>query len=155
MSGPEVRPAETGDLPALVGLRAEMFKAMGVPETEPQWRAQAALWLGERIDHPDHHLVVVEHEGRVVSCALGSLTESAPTPARAWGWDLHVSNVCTHPDHRGRGFGRIALRAVLDWGRSQPGPVRAKLFATAFGRAMYEKAGFAEVTWPAMRADLS
>lgn len=41
----------------------------------------------------------------------------------------------------------------MTWAR-QAGVGRAELMATAFGRGMYERAGFRETPFPAMRADL-
>ncbi len=151
----DVREAVLPDLPALVGLRTEMFAAMGVPETDPGWRSHAERWFTARIQNPGHCLYVVEAEGRVASCALGSLSESQPTPTRPFGQDLYISNVVTLPEFRGCGYAAAVFEAVLEWGRRQPGPVRARLFATADGRGMYERAGFVPNTWPVMGVDLT
>jgi GNAT superfamily N-acetyltransferase len=150
----DVREAVLSDLPALVELRTEMFAAMGVPETDPDWRAHAEAWFTARIDHPDHCIYLVEIGGRGVSSALGSLSESQPTPSRPFGRDLYISNVSTLPDFRGRGYASAVFGAVLDWGRSQSGPVRARLFATADGRGIYEREGFVASTWPVLGVDL-
>lgn len=150
-----MRSATLSDLDALVELRTEMFRAIGDHEIHEDWPRHAAQWFTERIDHPDHRICVVETEGRVVAAALGSLSRSQPKPDRPLGWDLHVSNVVTLPPFRGRGYAGAAFRAVLDWGRSRPGPVRARLFATRDGRTMYEREGFRESTWPSMGVELS
>jgi GNAT superfamily N-acetyltransferase len=152
---PDVREAVPSDLPALVDLRTEMFAAMGVLEADPEWRPTAERWFTARIGQPDHCLYVVEAEGRAVSSALGSLSESQPTPSRPFGYDLHISNVSTLPDFRGRGYAGAAFAAVLDWGRRRPGAVRARLFATADGRGIYEREGFVASTWPVLGMDLT
>ncbi|GAB3274104.1 GNAT family N-acetyltransferase [Kineosporia babensis] len=151
----QVREAVLADLPVLVELRTAMFTAMGVTEIDPDWRPTAQRWLAARIEHPDHCLYVVEDGGQVVSSALGSLSESKPSPARPFGYDLHISNISTLPGFRGRGHAGAAFEAVLNWGRSRPGPVRARLFATADGRGIYERAGFVTSTWPSLGRDLS
>lgn len=119
------------------------------------WRGHAERWFTARIQNPGHCLYVVDADGRVASCALGSLSESQPTPARPFGQDLYISNVVTLPEFRGRGYAAAIFEAVLQWGRRQPGPVRARLFATADGRGMYERAGFVPNTWPVMGVDLT
>lgn len=155
MTGPDIRTATSSDIDDLVDLRAQMFHAMGVVETDPHWREAAAAWFAARVDHPDHRIFVIERDGRVISCVMGTLSESSPQPGRAHGRDLTISNVSTVAAHRGRGYAGALLAAVLDWGRGQPVPVRAKLFATQAGRRLYERAGFVEAVWPAMRADLN
>ncbi|GAB6899127.1 GNAT family N-acetyltransferase [Kineosporia succinea] len=155
MTGGRVRVATLSDLDALIELRTEMFRATGEHTAHPEWPGRAARWFTARIDHPDHHLSVVEVQGQAVACALGSLSESQPRPARPFGLDLHVSNVVTLPEFRGRGHAGAALRAVLDWGRSRPGPVRARLFATPEGKSLYEREGFRVSAWPSMGAELS
>ena len=53
--------------------------------------------------------------------------------------------------HRGLGYGQAAFDAVMAWA-SQAGVGRAELMGTAVGRGMYERAGFQDVSFPAMRA---
>lgn len=98
-------------------------------------------------------IVVVEVHGQIVSCALGAVRDAAPSPSVPEGRDVLVSNVSTAPDHRGRGYGRVAFDAVMTWARGL-GIGRAELMATDFARDMYRRAGFRETTFPAMRADL-
>lgn len=136
-----------------MALRAEMFSAMGVPETDRAWRANARTWFADRLDHPDYCIVVVDLDGTVVACAVGAVRDAAPSPGVPDGRDVLVSNVCTLPAHRGRGHARAAFGAVMDWAR-RTGVGRAELMATGEGRTMYEAAGFRESTFPAMRASL-
>lgn len=149
-----VRRATNSDVDALVSLRADMFAAMGVPQTDPMWQTHAAHWFANRIDHPDYCFVVVEVDGVVVSCAAGAVRDAAPSPAVPQGRDILVSNVSTAPVHRGLGHGRVAFETVMDWAH-QCGVGRAELMATAPGRDMYEGAGFRETTSTAMRVQLS
>ena len=154
MTDGKVRAAQLPDLVALIELRTEMFRATGQYDTHEDWPREAARWLSARIGHPDHCLSVVELEGHLVACALGSLSESQPSPVRPRGYDLHVSNIVTLPKFRRRGFAGVALRSVLDWGRARPGLVRARLFATAQGQGLYEREGFRVSAWPSMGMEL-
>lgn len=148
-----VRTAEERDLDTVVALRAEMFCAMGVPAGAGEWRRNARKWFADRLDDPRCRIVVVEVDGIVVSCALGTIRDAAPSPSVPGGGDVLVSNVCTAPGARGRGHGQAAFDAVMEWAQAS-GIERAELLATVDGRAIYERAGFKETGHPAMRADL-
>lgn len=149
-----VRTATIDDVDDLVRLRVEMFAAMGVAVDGTAWRESARVWFSERLDHPLHRLVVVEVDGSVLACAVGSVRDAMPSPSVPAGRDVLVGNVCTAPGHRGRGHGRAAFEAVMAWAAGT-GVRRVELLATAEGRGMYERAGFAQVSWPAMRATLA
>ncbi len=148
-----VRTATERDLEVLVELRAEMFRSMGVPGTDPAWRANARRWFADRLDRPDHRIVVVEVAGTVVACAVGAVRDAAPSPGAPDGGDVLVSNVCTTPPARGRGHGRAAFEAVMAWARTT-GAGRAELMATDAGRPLYQQAGFVVQDCLAMRAPL-
>lgn len=148
-----VRRAVEHDIDDLVDLRAEMFSAMGTPEVSHAWRGSAHSWYAQRLNNPSYGFFVVEMAGQVVSCAVAAIRDAAPSPGNPEGRDVLISNVCTLPAHRGRGFGQRAFDAALAWGR-ETGVTRAELMATASGRGMYERVGFAVTEFPAMRADL-
>jgi GNAT superfamily N-acetyltransferase len=153
MDEPIVRRARAVDIDAVVELRAEMFEAMGIAAGDAAWRDHARVWFEARIDDPRYCVAVVEVGGAVVSCALGSLRDAAPSPHAPEGGDVLVSNVCTLPAARGQGYARAALEHVMRWARST-GSRRAELFATAAGRGMYTAVGFTETQQSAMRARL-
>ncbi|TYL55232.1 GNAT family N-acetyltransferase [Nocardioides sp. BGMRC 2183] len=148
-----VRRAGRSDIAQLVALRAEMFASMGVEETDPGWRERATSWFEDRLDDERAAVVVVAEGERVVACAMGTIRDAAPSPAVPEGRDVLVSNIVTVRDRRGDGFGSAALEAVMAWARST-GVGRAELMATEVGRGLYERAGFVETTFPAMRAVL-
>lgn len=150
----QVRRATVSDASALVELRAEMFRAMGSDlSDEPAWREAASEWFAARLDHPDYGIFVVEVDGGVVASAAGAIRDAAPSPSCPEGRDVLINNVCTLPQHRGSGYGSLAFGAVMDWARGT-GVARAELMATPGGRHIYERAGFAVTTAPAMRATL-
>lgn len=147
-----VRAAEHADVEALVELRGEMFDAMGIGGNDA-WRGPAHRWFADRVDDPSYRFVVVERAGTVVACAVGAIRDAAPSPAVPNGRDVLISNVCTRPDERGRGFGRAAFTAVMDWAHAS-GVGRAELMATESGESMYVGAGFTRNAHPVMRAPL-
>ncbi|MDP5225569.1 MULTISPECIES: GNAT family N-acetyltransferase [Arthrobacter] len=149
-----VRAARTGDADVLVALRAEMFAAMSHIPGGDAWKKPAREWFRDRIAHPEHGIFVVEVSGLVVACAVASIRDSAPSPAVPQGRDVLITNVCTLPEHRGRGHARAAFEAAMAWARAA-GIARAELMATPAGTGMYEKAGFRPTAYPAMRAMLS
>ncbi len=154
MADPDIRVRRAGpdDVSDLVALRGLMFEAMGAG-SGGAWRDNAAAWFAERVSDPAYGIVVVTEDGRVVSCATASVRDAAPSPGVPAGGDVLISNVCTYPEDRGRGHGRRAFEAVMEWARGT-GVGRAELMATADGRGMYERAGFVENPCPAMRAPL-
>ena len=102
MSRATVRKAAAADVDALVRLRAEMFTAMNVADTDGAWRDAAREWFAARLDDADYCFVVVEVDGQVVSCASGAIRDAAPSPAVPDGRDILISNVCRAAEHRGR-----------------------------------------------------
>ncbi|RNI25185.1 GNAT family N-acetyltransferase [Flexivirga caeni] len=149
----EVRRARDGDEDALVDLRAEMFRAMGMTNDANGWQETARSWFAARLGDPHLGIFVVTQDGSVVACAMGMVRDAGPSPTAPEGRDILISNVCTAPDQRRRGYGQAAFDAVLDWCRAQ-GVSRLELMATDAGRPMYERAGF-ETRPRLMRATLS
>ncbi|GEC98166.1 hypothetical protein KVA01_03210 [Kocuria varians] len=147
------RRASEQDVDTLVLLRTEMFRAMGTPSLDGSWAEGARLWFLERIHTSEYGIFVAELDGRVVACSVAAVRDAAPSPSNPCGRDVLISNVCTFPAQRGRGYGQRVFEAALAWARGT-GIRRAELMSTAAGRGMYERAGFVETTFPAMRADI-
>ena len=140
--GATVRAARAEDVPALVELRALMFAAMGVREVG-EWRSSSARWFADRLESPGFRFAVVEAGGRVVAGATGTLRDIGPGPGVPDGRDVLVTNVCTVPDARRRGYAGAAVGAVVEWARAL-GVTRVELVATAEGQPLYRAAGFRE-----------
>ncbi len=152
--GAVVRRASIGDLSALVALRAEMFRAMGTPQTEePLWQSATHQWFTDHIADDQVFIVVVEVDHEVVATAMAAIRDAMPSPSCPAGRDVLITNVCTLPTARRQGFAREAFEAVMRWAGST-GIGRAELMATGDGQAMYESAGFTVTAHPAMRATL-
>lgn len=147
-----VRRATPADVDALTALRAEMFTAMGT-EADGPWLDSTRRWFAARIDDPRCCFIVVEVDAAVVSCAIGIIRDTPPSPGNPSGGDVHINNVCTFPAHRGRAHASAALAAVMRWAATT-GVGRVELMATENGRELYEREGFVLHDYPAMRARL-
>ena len=153
VEGSVIRPAGSGDIATIVALRALMFEAMGTSSEDlldTEWQQQAARWVQLRLSDPRIHIVVAEAHGTVVSCGMAQVVDLMPSPTRAGAGGL-ISNIATFPRHRRLGFTHATFEALLDWLAEETDAEIVSLNATEDGRAMYEKFGFEETTFPEMR----
>ena len=75
----------------------------------------------------------------------------APSPGNPGGLRGHLFNVCTEPDHRGRGYARDCLKALLDWFATDTTVSVVDLNATAGSGNLYQSMGFAPARHPALQ----
>lgn len=153
-----MRRADGRDAPALVGLRAVMFEAMGTAVGGPDapWRAAAGAWFSDQLERPATFAAFVVDEPAlgVVSAAAGICDARAPGPRGLAGVRGHVFSVATDPRCRRRGHARACLSALLDWfSRDTPAEV-VELVATDEGAGLYTSLGFRARAHPTMRVDL-
>ncbi|BAJ30567.1 MULTISPECIES: GNAT family N-acetyltransferase [Kitasatospora] len=149
------RPAVPADAEQLVELRALMFEAMRGEAAPGPWQRTAADLLTRRLAEPERRLQAYvtddpEHPGRLTSCAVGTLEQRLPAPGHPDGLFGFVFNVCTRPEHRGRGLARACTGALLGW-FDAAGATRVDLHATADGQALYRGLGFHEHSTPLSR----
>ena len=154
-----VRRAGVADAEALVGLRAMMFRAMGVeigPADAP-WRAEAREWFAERLaDRADFAAFVVDDpELGVVSNAVGGCDHHAPGPVNRAGLHGHISNVSTDPRRQRRGYAKACLEALLEWFGQETEARAINLNATSHGDALYRALGFGSPRHPALQIRLA
>lgn len=150
-----VRRAVASDREAYVALRASMFEAMGVPDwDDAAWKDAAREWYDREWRSPEIHLVVVEVSGSVVASAMATLTHGSPAPGNLSGTRVMIQNVSTLAAARGNGYAQLAFDEVMRWVREESGAEGADLFATDSGRGMYERVGFRDSHFPALRMTL-
>ncbi len=133
-----IRPAATGDLPALVRLLAELFsiEADFVADGERQ-RVGLSLMLG---DHRHRTVLVAERAGAVIGMVTGQLVVSTAEG----GLSALVEDMVVEAEARGAGVGRALLAAVERWAADR-GATRLQLLAdreNAPALAFYGRAGW-------------
>ena len=112
-----VRPARSGDRPAVVSLWGEM---MGLHEAfdsrlsiSAGWRTHVEQSFGGWLRHGDNYLTVAEGADGVVAFALGGLVQS--TLGLTPGSHGHIAHMCVGSPWRRRGVGRQLFASLRDW----------------------------------------
>jgi GNAT superfamily N-acetyltransferase len=109
-----------------------------------------AVWLGSDLQwapiDPDDDLVRVWDDGELRACAWVTrrTIEAAGEPVRVAG----VRGVMTHPEHRRRGYGRIAMGSVHEIIRSLDDCAFALLFSSVMAVPFYEALGWRPIPGP-------
>ncbi|NGN62980.1 GNAT family N-acetyltransferase [Streptomyces sp. A7024] len=141
-----VRRARPEDAAELVRLRREMFQAMKGRDEPGPWEADARAMLRRQLADPGTRtgaFVIDGPGGTLAACAVGTIEERLPAPGHPDGRFGFVFNVCTDPEHRGRGHARAVTRELLSWFAEQ-GVTRVDLHATKDAEQLYREFGFAE-----------
>ncbi|MEO7259861.1 MAG: GNAT family N-acetyltransferase [Jatrophihabitantaceae bacterium] len=122
-------------------------------DTDPltPWKKQAHGWFARVVeDRTAARFPVIEVDGDVVATAIGTLEFGVPNPHCPQGRTVRLANVITLPEHRGRGYGTLLVRDVIEWARSIDAD-RVDLSATLDGQRIYERAGFKLTKAPRMK----
>jgi len=102
---PEAMRARAGDLAGLLAL----FGASEVSvAAEPMERAES-IWA-QTLSRDGLTVFVAEHEAKIVATCM---LITAPNLLRSGRQHAFLENVVTHPDMRGRGYGRAVVLAAL------------------------------------------
>ena len=148
-----IRAATAADATQLLLLWALVFNE---DDTDPvtTWEKHARVWFTRIVeDRTTAHFPVIEVDGDVVATAIGTLELGVPNPQCPRGRTVRLANVITLPVHRGRGYGTLLVRDVIEWARSIDAD-RIDLSATPDGQRIYEKAGFNLTRAPRMKLAL-
>lgn len=97
---------------------------------------------------------VIESDGVIVACAIGTLETGVPNPQCLRGRVVRLSNVVTLPECRGRGYGSQLVDVVTRWARAIAAD-RVDLSVTPAGQRIYERAGFVLTSAPRMKLALA
>jgi GNAT superfamily N-acetyltransferase len=111
---PHFRPAAATDLPALVAMLAD--DALGAErEDASQPLNPSYLKAFEEIDSdPNNALVVCEVDGEIAGMLQMTFI---PCLTHIGSWRCQLEGVRVHPDHRGRGLGRLFFEWAIDSAR--------------------------------------
>jgi GNAT superfamily N-acetyltransferase len=145
-----IRVATAADAAQLLLLWALVFDE---DDTAPSttWKKHAQRWFTRFVeDRTTARFPVIEVDGDVVATAIGTLELGVPNPQCPRGRTVRLANVITLPEHRGRGYGTLLVRDVIEWARSVHAD-RVDLSATPDGQRIYEKAGFDLTKAPRMK----
>jgi GNAT superfamily N-acetyltransferase len=155
-----LRRATVEDAEALTDLRGYMHVAMG-DELSAEWREKCTADFRRRLATDDFVAFLVVDAAEPVACGVGWLEEHMPSPYQLDARRGHISSMSTHPSHRRKGYGRLVMRALMDWFAERDIP-RVDLRATPYGQPLYEAAGFrvlggATMAWtrPGVRPGMS
>ena len=149
-----VRQAVEADIPELVRLRALLFQTLGgdyfdPPDGDDEWKAALATTLKEFVAGDDTRVLVVDGDGGLAACGIGSVEQRLPGPHLRNGRCGLVIGVVTDPGYRRRGYSRAIMRGLLTW-FGERGAARVDLYASHEGEPLYRELGFADHPDPAM-----
>jgi len=102
---PEARPARADDLASLLAL----FRASEVSAAAEPFARAERIWA-QLLARDGLTVFLCEDEAKIVSTCM---LITAPNLLRSGRQHAFLENVVTHPDFRGRGFGRAVVRAAL------------------------------------------
>lgn len=143
---PTIRRATVADLPTLVELRLALFRAMS-REGEVADEGALATALGDYFatELPAgrfHAWLACDSNGAAIGCGGLVFVQKPPSSGNCSGREAYLMNMYTTPDWRGRGIAGQILGQILAFVRDS-GVNVVRLHATAPGRPIYERAGFA------------
>jgi GNAT superfamily N-acetyltransferase len=96
-----IREAKNEDLPQILGLYLYLHETAVPEESEELRRA----W-GKIMTDDDHHLIVCEVDGNIVSSCVCVIIPNLTRGVRPYAF---VENVVTHADYRGKGYATACL----------------------------------------------
>lgn len=142
-----VRRAVASDAAELAELRLELQREAGLAGEEDRALLGDAYraYFTARIPTGEFVAWVAKADGRLVATSGLVLTHRPPYPGNPSGLEAYVMNMYTSPGWRGRGLAKAILAELLRFIAGSPAR-RIWLHATAAGRPLYERAGFALVS---------
>lgn len=146
-----IREATSGDIPILVEARRRMFMDMGDAYEGPEYEGldeSLASFLEETGRRQPLGFIAEDDSGAWLG-ALSVLHERVPPNRRnPSGRQSYVFGLWVRPACRRRGIARSLMQRVIDSAKER-GEGAVWLFASDFGRPLYEQLGFRD--GPAMR----
>src|SRR5437870_6756567 len=136
-----VRRATVDDIDVLVDLRIAFVAEFADIEDEQAERASIAEYLGRALPSESFLAWLVIDDDRVTATGGMAVYERMMrSHGHGVGYEGYVLNVYTLPEYRRRGYGRLAMEALMECARDRH--IRLTLLATDDGRPLYEALDF-------------
>ena len=144
---PDYRPVTTADLDLVCRHRHEMFKASGrTDEALAPMSAAFRDWLAPRLTSGDYFGWIAMEDAAPIAGLGMMVIDWPPHPSHpTQGARGYILNVFVEPDRRGQGIAKALMELAMAEGRRR-GLQYMILHATAQGRPMYEKLGWAQTS---------
>jgi ribosomal protein S18 acetylase RimI-like enzyme len=140
-----VRRAAPADAAEITRLRRLMFTSMGLDCDTPAWEPACVAFFERHLDTPEVVAMVVDAPDGAGLAASGviELNREIPSPRSPRGTNAYISTISTDPRWRRRGMAAAIMDALITVARDA-GTDNIDLHATADGRPLYERLGFAQ-----------
>ena len=135
-----VRESRKEDLDALLKLYLFLHE-----DSIPDYNDHLEKTWDQIIEDPNHHLIVNEIDGKIVSSCVCVIIPNLTRNVRPYAF---IENVVTHADYRGKGYARSLMNEMLN--RSRKLGFKEVTFTTkpavmSVGYGLYKRMGFEEV----------
>ncbi|MCD7898769.1 MAG: GNAT family N-acetyltransferase [Bacteroides sp.] len=143
------------DIPTLIKLRIDFISQD--KELSDSERKQLSLHLQKYFQEPerteDLYAYGMNVGGNIASTAFLSINQCPPGLSFLDGRFGIIMNVLTYPEYRGKGYATSVFNYLINEAKKLSIHV-LDLNATDMGKGLYEKAGFKEIPYTAMRMKL-
>jgi len=151
-----IRKANINDIEQLIKLRIDYLveeRGSLSKDEESAIKKQLKSYFQKHISDDSFVGIVADVEGVIASTAFLVISERPANPAFITGLKGTIYNVLTYPEYRRKGIATKVLEALIEEAK-RANVSSVELMATKDGKYLYEKLGFKEPTFTAMRLQL-
>lgn len=151
-----LRKANLDDIEALIQLRMDyLTEDLGelTQEEKAAVKAQLEKYFTKHIPAGTFIGILAEMDGKIVSAAYLAISEKPANPSFITGVTGTLLNVLTYPEYRRKGIAAKVIGKVIEEAKLL-GVSHIGLSSTSDGKYLYEKMGFKESKYTAMRLKL-
>lgn len=144
------------DIDVLIQLRIDFIKIDKghlSEDDENVIRIRLQKYFEKHLSLGDFIAVIAKIDSQVVASAFLSILERPANTSFITGLTATLMNVLTYPPFRNKGIATRVIKTLIEEAE-QAGVSSIDLFATEDGKPLYEKLGFTEPSYTAMRLKL-